>query len=95
MMTAPYPVWRRSFSQTEPDVYTSELPIDTTRAYPRTLMAAFPVSEGYRHSFFHPEDEPPIFRRKQRASIVDRACWAVSILALVWLCWAVLHAPMK
>jgi hypothetical protein len=93
--SGPAPVWRRSFTMTEPDIYAPPAPIDTARTYPRTLVEAFPVSEGYRLSMFHPEDEKPIFKTKRRASIADRLSWSVSIAALIWLCWAVMNAPGK
>lgn len=88
----PNSYWLRSFTSTEPDVHRPEQLNDTSRVHPRTLMAAFPVSEGYRSSFFHPEDERPIFR-KQRMRFVDRLCWSSAILLLAWLCWAVLAHP--
>ena len=59
---------------------------ETTKRFPRTLVDAFPDSEGYRDGFELPREEPPL------TTIFEGACWLLAIALLSWVAWAALHA---
>ncbi len=57
-----------------------------SRRFPRTLKDAFPVSENYRAAIEGPES-------MHVERVVDIVCFALSILALVWMAWLGLSLP--